>query len=554
MNSELAKAFFDKVEVWKADPAKWIEDCISIIDKNGNTVKLVPNAAQRKILESLATSKRLSILKARQLGSTTFICAYFLWRVMFETNCRVAIVAHTGRAASQIFEIVQGMYERLPKVFKSFSLWAPTSDNKSELSLKNGGKFRVGTASSQFWRGTTFNALHLSEFAFWTDIGNSMASIMQSAADSAQVVIETTANGSNDFKTLWEEAVAGDNGYDPLFLSWLDHTEYRLKGPLPKEATAEEVKFGADVGMEETSFNWYVQTKRAKCMNDQSIFNQEYPSDPTLAFKVSGDRFFSQLYPINRSQIPQAATQNISEPVDGASYCIGVDVAGGGMKGDASVIQVIDVTDPTRCIHVGETIIRKEPRLFARDVETVTRKWASKAHHVCLVVEVNNHGLAVIDYLRDCRLPTNSSMFTRKNYDGYSQKYVQAYGFNTNSSTRPMMLGRLKEFVESGFLQETKMQRTRMEMNAFVFNEKNKAEATSGAHDDAVIALGLALMGMDQVKRIQKTTPQHEPETLRDKLLWELNNGRLWNNGNYSSDSEIEEELNDMLGCGVDWE
>lgn len=66
-------------------------------------------------------------------------------------------------------------------------------------------------------------------------------------------------------------------------------------------------------------------------------------------------------------------------------------------------------------------------------------------------------------------------------------------------------------------------------MNTFVYNQKGKPEADKGKHDDLVMALGLALIGLDQAadfeEEVQKST---RPTGIREILQWELNTGKIY--------------------------
>ena len=62
--------------------------------------------------------------------------------------------------------------------------------------------------------------LHASEAAFWSDLPLQMASLMQTVPSlpDTEIIIESTANGYNDFHNLWRKAEAGDSEFVPIFL------------------------------------------------------------------------------------------------------------------------------------------------------------------------------------------------------------------------------------------------------------------------------------------------------------------------------------------------
>lgn len=88
---------------------------LKIVTKDAKLKPFNMNAAQRDIIGSFAENPHLMLLKARQLGSTTGIAAYFFWDALFTPHMSVAVVAHTDEAVKRIFEIYRRFYENLPE-------------------------------------------------------------------------------------------------------------------------------------------------------------------------------------------------------------------------------------------------------------------------------------------------------------------------------------------------------------------------------------------------------------------------------------------------------
>ncbi|MCL4524154.1 MAG: hypothetical protein M1451_09615, partial [Acidobacteria bacterium] len=84
---------------------------LKIRDRGGNLIFLRPNAAQKQYARH--HTKRNIILKARQLGMTTYIAARFFLSTI---NCPGTVtlqVAHNLEAAQQIFHIVHRFVDHL---------------------------------------------------------------------------------------------------------------------------------------------------------------------------------------------------------------------------------------------------------------------------------------------------------------------------------------------------------------------------------------------------------------------------------------------------------
>src|SRR5574343_2111798 len=81
---------------------KWrINNLYWIIDKQGQMVKFKMNQFQEFIFDNFWYFT--VILKARQLGITTFFSILYLDAVLFNKNKTAGILAHTEKDASKIF-------------------------------------------------------------------------------------------------------------------------------------------------------------------------------------------------------------------------------------------------------------------------------------------------------------------------------------------------------------------------------------------------------------------------------------------------------------------
>ena len=75
--------------------------------------------------------------------------------------------------------------------------------------------------------------------------------------------------------------------------------------------------------------------------------------------------------------------------------------------------------------------------------------------------------------------------------DNYTKKLVDAFGFETTTKTRPLIIDGLKDVVRQA--SETIHDAdTLSEMLAFVYDENWKGQAEEGKHDDLVMSLAIA--------------------------------------------------------------
>jgi hypothetical protein len=96
-----------------ATPADRLQKLYYIVDPHGQRIPFKPNRTQ-----SLLFNKKHYfnvILKARQLGMTTFMCIYGLDKCLFTPNHAMGIIAHTREDAQNIFKNkVKFAYDNLP--------------------------------------------------------------------------------------------------------------------------------------------------------------------------------------------------------------------------------------------------------------------------------------------------------------------------------------------------------------------------------------------------------------------------------------------------------
>ena len=479
---------------------------LKIIDKRSQVVPFVMNDAQEQFWSTVEGNPWTYILKARQLGMTTAVAARNFWRVLFTPNHRVAVLAHRGDSAEAIFEIYKNFYANLPEFLK----FKTEKSNVRELKLFHGGLVKVDTANSEGLRGTTFQTLHCSEFAFWNDPEKTIAGAFQVLGPDSEVVLETTANGVNGAHKIWY----AENGYQKLFMPWTKDVNYVSKDrakyvhPKLKEMATEH-------SLDNGRVWWAQETLETKCAGNWHTFLQEYPITAQMAFITSGERFFDHIYP--HVQITPGYKE-FKPPSKYRVYSLGADVASGSPSGDYSAFSVLDVTDkekPTVCATFYQ---RMAPHQFAERVLQEAKKYKA-----LVVVESNTYGLSILEYLVKKEY---AFIFRRTAFDKIGNRWVDKLGFSTNVNTRPVMLSRLHEYVEMEKL-DVIDPRMQFEMNTFIFNDNGKPEAQKNKHDDMIFAHALGLMGLDQIEYVRDEIVQEKPQTLREMLQFELNTGKL---------------------------
>lgn len=274
---------------WRLSNLYWITD------KDGRRVRFEMNWAQERLFKEMHYQN--AILKARQLGFTTFIQIFMLDACVFNSNIRAGTIAHTLTDAQSIFrDKVKYPYDNLPEQIRT--VVHPTTDSASELMLSNNSAIRVGTSL----RSGTMQYLHISEYgklcAKFPEKAREVRTGALNTVQSGQVVfIESTAEGQEGhFFQVCEEAQAHERAGDKLtpldfkfhFFPWWQAAEYWIDPtnvPIPDDLARYFVKLQESNGIELDAGQkaWYVK-KAATQLEDMK---REYPSTPREAFEAS---------------------------------------------------------------------------------------------------------------------------------------------------------------------------------------------------------------------------------------------------------------------------
>src|SRR5664279_3209168 len=161
------------------------EHALKIRPKAGPLNPFTFNPAQRKLHLMLEEQKaktgrvRAIVLKARQLGVSTYVAARKFQRTINNPGLRTIIIGHEKRASSNLFQIVKRFYENMPEDIRP----AIGTSNAEELifeRMDSGYIVSVATDATEggAGRSATAQLLHASEAAFWANLPLQMASLI----------------------------------------------------------------------------------------------------------------------------------------------------------------------------------------------------------------------------------------------------------------------------------------------------------------------------------------------------------------------------------------
>jgi len=209
-----------------------VRNCLWVRDKHGRLIRLRPNRAQAEFA-ARATGRDI-VLKARQLGITTWIAARFFLSTITRPGTVTVQVAHDQRAAEEIFRIVRRFLHHLPRCLR-LRVLAPSRDNVGQLVFPLlDSEYRVESAADpNAGRGLTIHHLHCSEVARWPrDAAATLASLRAAVPPDGEIVLESTPNGAGGcFYDEWQRA--DSTGYARHFFPWWYAPEYAVDGRRP---------------------------------------------------------------------------------------------------------------------------------------------------------------------------------------------------------------------------------------------------------------------------------------------------------------------------------
>jgi hypothetical protein len=172
---------------------------------------------------------RAVILKSRQLGISSYTAARLFKKTLETPGFKTSIIAHQKPASAHLFDIVKRFADLMP-VDRRPSIG--TSNAQSLVFNATDSSYAVSVATeSGSGRSSTSQLVHGSECAFWPDLSEQIASLLQTVPRSvgSEIILETTADKFGDaFHQFWRRAESGASEFIPIFLPWSLADEYRI--------------------------------------------------------------------------------------------------------------------------------------------------------------------------------------------------------------------------------------------------------------------------------------------------------------------------------------
>jgi hypothetical protein len=488
---------------------------------------------QRKVIKDYEANRFNIISKFRQGGLTTVTLLYGLWKCMFQMDQQIMLISKTDREATDSGLIVDRACEHLPTWIKPKKNEGKWNDH---LKMFTDTGSAIKFYSPEAARGKSVTFLIIDEAAFIDDMEKHWKSMWPVLSTGGSCTLISTVNGlGNWYEQTYRDAKEGKNKFHVIDLDFWEHPDYNdeewvaeQKAQLGEKGFLQEI-LREFLGSGET----YFPAKTITELTEQTRNN--YPTRKLFAKWANTTGRMAQL----ESEHLKGAMWVWKEPVEGREYIIGADCAEGqGENNDNSCFEVIDsITSEQVAEFYSNTVV---PHEFAQVLNEVGTYY----NNALVAVENMGPGGAVLSNLQHTLYYENLYFDTTK----------------VTASTKPgVKIGQVNRslFLES--LQNKLLNKNMLvnsfrfvtELQTFEYNPATKkAQAQKGKHDDAIMAMCIALYVRDSLNRDMPIGAEPTGESVNiiksqvyEEIKKELEEGMV--------DSLMEQEI-DLLSSGMD--
>jgi hypothetical protein len=430
---------------------------------------------QATTLMEITANRLVVILKARQLGLTWLALGFVLWLMLFRAPSVSLLFSRRDDEAIYLLgqERLRGMYQRLPEWMKARRV---TDNNDHEWILSNGSVARAfpTTAGDSY----TATAVVVDEADLVPDLGKVLNAVKPTIdAGGWMILLSRTDNSKpeSEFKQIYRAAKKGTTSWKAVFLPWSVRPD----------------RDGA----------WYERQKADVLARTGSLDDlyQQYPSTDTEALsprtldKRIAPEWLRQCYEeIDPHPTLSQGARDVGkapaipglrlyvEPGAGRRYVIGVDPAEGNPTSDDSALTVLDAESGEEAASLAGKF---QPAMIAAHADEIGRYF----NRAGLMVERNNHGHAVLLWLRD-----HSSLSILNGYDGKG-------GWLSNSKGKAL----LYTTCADAFREKTTKCHTFETFVQLSSIDGSTLLAPEGQHDDLADSYALALCGASKGGKVE---------------------------------------------------
>lgn len=422
------------------------------------------------------------ILKPRQMGMSTLVCAYVLWMALFRPHQNILIISIKQTVAMAMLRKIKAMYYSLPDFMKLL----PESGSYDmigtnlRISFSNGSQITVSAATEDAGRSEALTCLIMDEVAFQKAATMIWGAAQPTLSTGGQCIQLSTAYGvGNFFHNQYTNALQGLNNFVPIRLHWQMH---------PERDQAWYEQQSRDLG-----------SLRLAQEIDCDFLSSQYNVFDLAKIKAIEEKLLT-VKPIEVHE--NGRLKVFFKPEKGVSYVLGADVATGRSR-DFSTFSIMTKKGKEVVCYKGKIA----PRAFAH----LMMKWGKKYNMAIIAPEINAVGEGPIAVLQDNYYPNiYHHLSTALKLDAFEREESLIMGWLTTGKTRHEMLSGLDEDLDNELVDIHNPYFVE-EAYTFIYDQNNKPIAlgkqlaSRGKHsdfydddsnivynDDAIFGLGIA--------------------------------------------------------------
>jgi len=417
------------------------------------------------------------VLKSRQTGISTLTAGFSLWKMLFNDDYNVLVIATKQEVAKNLVTKVRVMNQYLPSWLKLTTV----EDNKLSLRYSNGSQIKATSAAGDAGRSEALSLLVFDEAAFIDKIEEIWISAQSTLSTGGSAIVLSTPNGvGNFFHKTWVGSEDGTNGFNNIRIHWSVHPEREQAW-----RDEQEVLLGPKGAAQECDCDFVSSGDSVIDPQLLQFYKDTYVQEPVERGGFDGN-LWKWEYP------------NYSK-----SYMVVADVARGDSS-DYSAAHVIDVEDSSQ-------VAEYRGKLDTKDFGNFLVALATEYNNALLVIENANVGWAAIQQVIDRNYSNLYYMSKDLKYVDVENQLSNKYrsedrgmvaGFSTTSRTRPLIISKLEEYVREKSI-TIRSVRTIDELFTFIWNN-GRAEAMRGYNDDLTMALAISLWVRDTALRLRQ--------------------------------------------------
>ena len=448
-------------------------DTLLVSDKDDNQVTT---------LKKMLDKNRIICLKARQVGMTTLIIAYFLCEMLFHPRAFCLLLSRGEIEAQELLQKMKDMYKLLPDWMKSKTV----TDTKSEWRLENGSVVMALSSA----RGDSYSATHvlIDEAALLYRSNISLEQVLlnlqPTVGMSGKIFLISKADKSrpvSSFNNMFKAAYADKSHWTSAFIPY-----YVVPGRTPEWYEKEKLGSMSVNGTLDYVYESYPENPNQALAPKSTNKRLNYKWVDTCFVPIDSDDI---LTPEDDSRIPAINGFEVYEmPVYGEKYIITADPSEGNETSDPSSITVgkhraekVVVEDEEtgrkkiETIHWFEEVagfnLPVDPKILGSYLNMVSKFY----NNAPLLYEANEHGRALKLWLED-----HGEMTRLNGTDGKE-------GWTQNAKTKPLMY----DVLSPSLIERRCTIRSQETYDQLLSIESKTLKAPKRMHDDRAVTFAL---------------------------------------------------------------